>query len=115
MERLAGGTIGCVSVEIGKPSESAEVEISCSEPMAVSICGMPTMDVSIWQDNCRKILVGITPMELADVSIKSATSTMDCIISLVCSTGLNEGFFLYVEEGRVVIEEGYAKVFENVY
>ena len=107
--------IGCIDADIRCVNASAEVNISGGSDTEVSIGCIPQSYFSIWPSDCKSILVGIETNPLADIDVECATKGMECTIALVCTTDIGSGFFLYVEEGRVVIEEGYAKIYENIY
>ena len=55
--------------------------------------------------------------EQSDICVCSDVRNSGLCVStgLVCESDLGARFYLYVEEGRIMIEEGYAQIYENVY
>lgn len=97
--------MGCLSLGIEVRSTGLCVAASVLAGSLLVCTDVKALSLTV----CTDVKDGLT------VCTDTKNTGLDVSVAIICESDLGVGYYLYVEEGRVVIEEGYAKVFENVY
>ena len=108
--------MGCVCVDITLKEAPMSVALEQkSLPLEVSFTPPIPMQVDINPTTLNGVYVNIhqdsTPMS---VGLDFRGCCMQVKLALICDYGRPPGYYLWVEEGVVMVEEGYAKVEENI-
>lgn len=105
--------MSCLNVKSELKNVAVSVAVATVGSLSAYACLIPT-ELSV--SSSIKNTPGIECRVANDFHVESKNvNKFCCVASIVCSVGGgDDGFYIYVDEGALAIEEGYLKAYENI-